>query len=233
MVFRDSTHAERFVGINLLAQPEYRRFRALAKLIARNNEPPFVVVKGEQRESQSSWLELLNYINTEGKKGVEIKRYKGLGEMNADQLAETTMNPEKRTLLQVRLEDAVQSEEIFSTLMGEDVESRRKFIEENALDVKKPDILAPSFSALFRNARQRLRRAIRKYATVSRRPCSKPTFGPQPRTDLAFEISGCRCLGSSSGSGPYSIFDFEPVSFWIRCANSRIVISSGLPRLTG
>jgi len=60
--------------------------------------------------------------------------------MNAEQLAETTMNPDKRTLLSVRLEDLVQSEEIFSTLMGEDVESRRKFIEENALDVKNLDI---------------------------------------------------------------------------------------------
>ena len=69
-----------------------------------------------------------------------MQRYKGLGEMNAEQLSETTMNPEKRTLLQVRLEDMVESEEIFSTLMGEDVESRRKFIEENALDVKNLDV---------------------------------------------------------------------------------------------
>ena len=69
-----------------------------------------------------------------------MQRYKGLGEMNAEQLAETTMNPEKRTLLQVRLEDAAEGEIIFSTLMGEDVESRRKFIEDNALDVKNLDI---------------------------------------------------------------------------------------------
>ena len=69
-----------------------------------------------------------------------VQRYKGLGEMNAEQLADTTMNPEKRTLLQVRLEDAVKSEEIFSTLMGEDVEARRKFIEDNALDVKNLDV---------------------------------------------------------------------------------------------
>ena len=68
------------------------------------------------------------------------RRLRGDGEMNAEQLAETTMNPEKRTLLQVRLEDAVESEEIFSTLMGEDVESRRRFIEDNALDVKNLDV---------------------------------------------------------------------------------------------
>jgi DNA gyrase subunit B len=126
--------------VGLLSQPEYRRFRALVKTIARHNDPPFVVVKGADRESQPDWSSLLNYIKAEGKKGVDVKRYKGLGEMNAEQLAETTMNPEKRTLLQVRLEDAVQSEEIFSTLMGEDVESRRKFIEENALDVKNLDV---------------------------------------------------------------------------------------------
>jgi DNA gyrase subunit B len=76
----------------------------------------------------------------EGKKDASVQRYKGLGEMNAEQLADTTMNPEKRTLLQVREEDSAESEIIFSTLMGEDVESRRKFIEENALDVKNLDI---------------------------------------------------------------------------------------------
>jgi len=139
-VYHDSTGAERSVGIQLAAQPEYRRFRALARTIARFNEPPFVVVKNEHRDSQPNWVELLEYVKNEGKKDASVKRYKGLGEMNAEQLADTTMNPEKRTLLQVRLEDAVKSEEIFSTLMGEDVEARRKFIEENALDVKNLDV---------------------------------------------------------------------------------------------
>ena len=140
VVYRDSTHAERSIGLALASAPEYRRFRALARAIARYNDPPFVVVKNEHREPQTNWLDLLNYIKNEGKKDASVQRYKGLGEMNAEQLAETTMNPEKRTLLSVRLEDAVQSEEIFSTLMGEDVESRRKFIEENALDVKNLDV---------------------------------------------------------------------------------------------
>jgi DNA gyrase subunit B len=140
VVFRDSTNAERSIGLALAAQPEYRRFRALARTIARHNAPPFVVVKNEHRETQPNWTELLNYVKNEGKKDASVQRYKGLGEMNAEQLAETTMNPEKRTLLQVRLEDAVKSEEIFSTLMGEDVEARRKFIEENALDVKNLDV---------------------------------------------------------------------------------------------
>jgi DNA gyrase subunit B len=139
-VYRDSTGAERSVGIQLAAQPEFRRFRALARTIAKFNEPPFVVVKNEHRDSQPNWMELLEYVKNEGKKDASVQRYKGLGEMNAEQLADTTMNPEKRTLLQVRLEDAVKSEEIFSTLMGEDVEARRKFIEENALDVKNLDV---------------------------------------------------------------------------------------------
>jgi DNA gyrase subunit B len=140
VIFHDSTNAERSIGLALAAQPEYRRFRALARTIARYNDPPFTVVKNERREAQTNWSELLNYVKTEGKRDASVQRYKGLGEMNAEQLAETTMNPEKRTLLQVRLEDAVLSEEIFSTLMGEDVESRRKFIEENALDVKNLDV---------------------------------------------------------------------------------------------
>jgi DNA gyrase subunit B len=140
VVFHDSTNAERSVGLALAAQPEYRRFRSLSRTLARHNDPPFVVVKNDHRETQTNWRDLLEYVKAEGKKDASVQRYKGLGEMNAEQLAETTMNPDKRTLLSVRLEDLVQSEEIFSTLMGEDVESRRKFIEENALDVKNLDI---------------------------------------------------------------------------------------------
>jgi DNA gyrase subunit B len=140
VVYRDGTHAERSVGMALAAAPEYRRFRALARATARYNDPPFVAVKNERREAQGNWLDLLNYVKAEGKRDASVQRYKGLGEMNAEQLAETTMNPEKRTLLVVRLEDMVLSEQIFTTLMGEDVESRRKFIEENALDVKNLDV---------------------------------------------------------------------------------------------
>jgi DNA gyrase subunit B len=84
--------------------------------------------------------ELLDYVLAEGRKDYTVQRYKGLGEMTAEQLWETTMNPESRTLLSVKLEDLAECETIFSTLMGEDVEARRKFIEENALDVKNLDI---------------------------------------------------------------------------------------------
>jgi DNA gyrase subunit B len=140
VVFHDSTNAERSIGLALAAQPEYKRFRTLARTIARHNDPPFMVVKNEHRQGQPNWRDLLEYVKNEGKKDASVQRYKGLGEMNSEQLAETTMNPDKRTLLQVRLEDAAESEIIFSTLMGEDVESRRKFIEDNALDVKNLDI---------------------------------------------------------------------------------------------
>ncbi len=84
--------------------------------------------------------EVFEYVIEQGRKEYQVQRYKGLGEMTAPQLWETTMDPAKRTLLQVRLEDLAAAEEIFTTLMGEDVESRRRFIEENALDVKNLDI---------------------------------------------------------------------------------------------
>jgi DNA gyrase subunit B len=89
---------------------------------------------------KNSARELFEYVLAEGRKEFVVQRYKGLGEMTAPQLWETTMDPERRTLLSVRLEDIAECETIFTTLMGEDVESRRKFIEENALDVKNLDI---------------------------------------------------------------------------------------------
>ncbi len=97
--------------------------------------------KAEQEVVEKSNVrDLFEYVLNEGRKDFTIQRYKGLGEMTSEQLWETTMDPEKRTLLQVKLEDIAETETIFTTLMGEDVESRRKFIEENALDVKNLDI---------------------------------------------------------------------------------------------
>jgi DNA gyrase subunit B len=138
--YRDATHAERVIGVELAQQPEFKKLRVVAKQIARHNQPPFTAINDGHRELLTGWRELLSYIKAEGMRDAQVQRYKGLGEMNAEQLWETTMNPDKRTLLQVRLEDLVECEEIFSTLMGDDVESRRKFIETNALDVRNLDV---------------------------------------------------------------------------------------------
>ncbi len=138
--YRDATNAERCIGVELAALPEYKRLRALARQTERYNRPPFTVIKDASRETREHWRDLLEHVKAEGMKDAQVQRYKGLGEMNAEQLWETTMNADKRTLLQVRSEDAVEANEIFTTLMGEDVENRRKFIEENALDVRNLDV---------------------------------------------------------------------------------------------
>jgi DNA gyrase subunit B len=104
------------------------------KAVARKRSAePEIVEKANVRE-------LFEYVKEAGSRGYEKTRYKGLGEMNSEQLWQTTMDPERRTLLSVKLEDLAECETIFSTLMGEDVEARRKFIEDNALDVKNLDI---------------------------------------------------------------------------------------------
>jgi len=140
VTFKDPTNAERAINLELAGQPEYRRLRLLAKQAGKYNQPPFVVVRENHRETLAGWRELLAHVKNEGMREVSIQRYKGLGEMNAEQLWETTMNIDTRTLLKVSLEDIVQSDEIFTTLMGENVEARRKFIEDNALDVRNLDV---------------------------------------------------------------------------------------------
>ncbi len=138
--YRDPTNAIRVINTEFLALPEFRKTRAQIKQVARFNMPPFTIVKDGRREELPNWRELLTTVKGEGTREVNVQRYKGLGEMNAEQLWATTMNAETRTLLQVDLNDFAETEPIFSTLMGEDVESRRKFIEENALDVRNLDV---------------------------------------------------------------------------------------------
>ncbi len=138
--YKDPTNATRYINTEFMSMPEFRRLRALVKQVARFNKPPFTILKDTHRQTIQNWRELLDTVMSEGKREVTVQRYKGLGEMNAEQLWSTTMNAETRTLLQIDLKDFAESEPIFSTLMGEDVESRRKFIEDNALDVRNLDV---------------------------------------------------------------------------------------------
>jgi DNA gyrase subunit B len=131
---------ERRVNWALASTAEYKRLRALYRRIEEYDQPPFVVSRNGDKVTKENATDVLDYVMEDAKKEFTITRFKGLGEMNPEQLWETTMNAETRTLLQVKLEDAVAADEIFTTLMGEDVDERRKFIEENALDVVNLDI---------------------------------------------------------------------------------------------
>ena len=124
-----------------LRSPDHQRLRELNAEIVAVGATPYTLRRGEDEPEQVvSPVALLERLLEIGEKGLSIQRYKGLGEMNPDQLAETTMEPAKRTLLQVRIEDAVEAEDAFTTLMGDAVEPRREFIERNALDVQNLDI---------------------------------------------------------------------------------------------
>ena len=131
---------ERKINWALAATADYKRLRTLRQAIEENNRPPFTIQHNGDKVTKDNSSALLGYVLEDAKKEFTITRFKGLGEMNPEQLWATTMNAETRTLLQVRLEDAVAAEDIFSTLMGENVEERRKFIEDNALDVVNLDI---------------------------------------------------------------------------------------------
>ena len=123
-----------------LASPEYRELKRLHGELVASGHSPFILEDGERSSELRSHKDLLDFIMERGKKGQYIQRYKGLGEMNPGQLWETTMDPESRVLLQVRVEDGVEADIIFSTLMGDHVEPRRKFIEDYALTVRNLDI---------------------------------------------------------------------------------------------
>ncbi len=124
----------------LASTPEYKRLRTLYGQIEPVDHPPFLVTRNGDKVTKEKATDVLAYVLDDAKKEFTITRFKGLGEMNPEQLWSTTMNAETRTLLQVKMEDVVSAEEIFTTLMGEVVENRRKFIEENALDVVNLDV---------------------------------------------------------------------------------------------
>ncbi len=125
---------------NFASYVEFQKAVELFKSLEENLSGPFVSGENGTSEEVPTREALLDKVLTAAKKDLTIQRYKGLGEMNPEQLWETTMNPDKRTLLEVRIDDAVETDEIFTVLMGDAVEPRRKFIEDNALDVRNLDV---------------------------------------------------------------------------------------------
>ena len=136
----NGSRLETILDLELVSSAPFEELRKLSKQLSPLGQPLYVLKTGESSQEVAGLSQLVEEIFTGGKKGSEIQRYKGLGEMNPEQLWQTTMNPETRTLLQVRLEDAIKAEEIFTVLMGDQVEPRRDFIQRNALSVTNLDI---------------------------------------------------------------------------------------------
>jgi DNA gyrase subunit B len=131
---------EEIFAPDFFTSAEYAIIRDYAQQMHELLGPGAFIARGEKREQVLDFKEVIDWLMAEAQRGLAIQRYKGLGEMNPEQLWETTMNPETRRLLQVQIEDAVAADEMFSTLMGDDVEPRREFIERNALAVANLDI---------------------------------------------------------------------------------------------
>jgi DNA gyrase subunit B len=128
------------IDFELMNSPEFVDLEALSKELSVLGDAPYVLEHGAEQVEFNRIEELGERVHEVGKKGLAIQRYKGLGEMNPEQLWETTMDPSRRTLLQVRIEDAYEADSLFSTLMGDLVEPRRAFIENNALNVRNLDV---------------------------------------------------------------------------------------------
>jgi DNA gyrase subunit B len=131
---------DKYLTRDFFDSAEYRRIAELSRTLSGLVEQDAWVQRGETRRAVASFKEAIDWLFDQAKKGQSIQRYKGLGEMNPEQLWDTTINPETRRLMQVRIEDAVASDEIFTTLMGDEVEPRREFIEKNALAVANLDV---------------------------------------------------------------------------------------------
>ena len=129
-----------YMDKDFLNGSDYVQFRQAAETLNGLIKPTAYIARGEQKRAVSSFKQAIEWLLEEAKKGVNIQRYKGLGEMNPSQLWETTMDVTNRILLRVRIEDAISADEIFTTLMGDVVEPRRAFIEKNALGVQNLDV---------------------------------------------------------------------------------------------
>lgn len=130
----------KMINKDLLLSPDYRKLTDFGTKLNHLLKPGAYIQRDDKKQPINSFSQAMDWLLVEAKKGQSIQRYKGLGEMNPEQLWETTMAPEKRRLLQVRVEDAVAADQIFTTLMGDEVEPRRQFIELNALDVVNLDV---------------------------------------------------------------------------------------------
>jgi DNA gyrase subunit B len=132
--------ATRYLPREFFDSNEYRHIMALAAKLSGLIGDGAFIKRGERRGSVGTFSETIDWLMSEARRGQSIQRYKGLGEMNPGQLWDTTVNPETRRLLQVKIDDAVKADEIFTTLMGDQVEPRREFIEKNALTVSNLDV---------------------------------------------------------------------------------------------
>ena len=118
---------------------EYKKIESYSEQVENMFDSETYIQKGAKEVKTPNFSTALNFLLTEAKKGQGFQRYKGLGEMNPDQLWDTTMNPETRIMLRVKIEDVIASNDVFTTLMGDEVEPRREFIEQNALKVDNLD----------------------------------------------------------------------------------------------
>ena len=132
--------SEKHIPREFFESAEYLRIAELAQTLSDLMGPGAFIQRGDDRQDVASFKVAMNWLFEQAKKGQSIQRYKGLGEMNASQLWDTTINPETRRLMQVRIEDVVAADDIFTTLMGDAVEPRREFIEKNALQVSNLDV---------------------------------------------------------------------------------------------
>ncbi|NUP10277.1 MAG: DNA topoisomerase (ATP-hydrolyzing) subunit B [Polyangiaceae bacterium] len=128
------------IDLALVSTDEYQEAWGIDQDLRSLGDPPYTARSDKSEDTLPDGEALAEFLDDRGKKGISISRYKGLGEMNADELWETTMNPDARTLLQVRVDDVMATDQLFTVLMGDQVEPRRAFIEENALHVKNLDI---------------------------------------------------------------------------------------------